>query len=212
MRGEWKQNAEREETFAKELPAEDITKEEPSEEIMNHTGEENPDEEEWTNTDDPPPDDEGYAEQVQAEDAQAVYEASQIKDEPVAPTVQPQLDEHFTTADGRDMTIAQLLGSLIAELAVNEGFIATTLERTGLWKITENRIETTIESDLDLQMLKKNLPVISSRLSTICGRQIEFIVTKTVADGAQENNASTEIPVQVQVLLNAFKGTVITGK
>ena len=173
---------------------------------------ENPDEEEWTNTDDPPPDDEGYAEQVQAEDAQAVYEASQIKDEPVAPTVQPQLDEHFTTADGRDMTIAQLRGSLIAELAVNEGFIATTLERTGLWKITENRIETTIESDLDLQMLKKNLPVISSRLSTICGRQIEFIVTKTVADGAQENNASTEIPVQVQVLLNAFKGTVITGK
>ena len=81
-----------------------------------------------------------------------------------------------------------------------------------MWKITENRIETTIESDLDLQMLKKNLPVISSRLSTICGRQIEFIVTKTVADGAQENNASTEIPVQVQVLLNAFKGTVITGK
>ena len=173
---------------------------------------ENPDEEEWTNTDDPPPDDDAYTEQIQAEDAQAVYEASQQKEEKPAPVVQAQLDEHFTTADGRDITIAQLRGSVIAEIAVNEGFIASSLERTGLWKVLENRIETTIQSDLDLQMLRKNAALISSRLSNICGRQMEFVVEREKASAEAENKDSAEVPVQVQVLLNAFKGTVVSGK
>ena len=173
---------------------------------------ENPDEEEWTNTDDPPPDDDAYAEQIQAEDAQAVYEASQEKAANPLPTVQAQLDEHFTTADGRDITIAQLRGTVIAEIAVTEGFIASSLERTGLWKVLENSIETTIETDLDLQMLKKNTSVISSRLSKICGRQMEFVVRKNEVSEAEKEAASGQIPVQVQVLLDAFKGTVVTGK
>ncbi|MBR6342241.1 MAG: hypothetical protein IKR64_10075, partial [Treponema sp.] len=85
-------------------------------------------------------------------------------------------------------------------------------ERTGLWKVLENSIETTIETDLDLQMLKKNTSVISSRLSKICGRQMEFVVRKNEVSEAEKEAASGQIPVQVQVLLDAFKGTVVTGK
>ena len=86
------------------------------------------------------------------------------------------------------------------------------LERTGLWKVLENRIETTIQSDLDLQMLRKNAALISSRLSNICGRQMEFVVEREKASEDTENKDSAEVPVQVQVLLNAFKGTVVSGK
>lgn len=173
---------------------------------------ENPDDEQWTNTDMPPDDDEAYAEQIQAEEAQASYEAAQAQETAPDPKQQVQLNEHFTTADGRDISIAQLRGSVVAELAINDGFIATSLERTGLWKITENRIETTVESELDIQILTKNMPVVVSRISKICGKPMEFIVTKQVADQDQNAADSGEVPVQVQVLLNAFKGTVVTGK
>ena len=102
----------------------------------------------WTNTDTPPEEDYAYQEELQAEEAQASYEES-LKNEDASSKAQAQLDEHFTTADGRDMTIAQLRGSVVAELAVNEGFIASAVDRTDLWKVSEGRVETTISTSLD---------------------------------------------------------------
>ena len=164
----------------------------------------------WTNTDTPPEEDAAYEEQLQAEQAQASYEES-LQQQDTSAKVQPQLDEHFTTADGRDMTIAQLRGTMIAELAVNEGFIASALDRTGLWKVSEQSVETTIESSLDLQILQKNAPAIADRLSKICGRPTQFIVTEQKHEVPSEEAAQQEIPAQVQTLVNAFKGTIVTG-
>ena len=169
----------------------------------------------WTNIDTPPDDNYAYeeeqeSEQIQAEEAQASYEES-LKESEAAQKAQPQFDEHFTTADGRDLTIAQLRGSVVAEIAVTEGFIASALDRTGLWKVSESGVETTIASSLDLQLLQKNAGTIASRLSNICGRQMEFLVTEEKHDDQQEAQPQEEIPLQVQVLVNAFKGTVVTG-
>ena len=166
----------------------------------------------WTNTDTPPEEDSAYEEQLQAEEAQASYEDSLAKEETAASKTQPQFDEHYTTADGRDITIAQLRGSIVAEIAVNEGFIASALDRTGLWKVSETRVETTIDSSLDLQLLQKNTGTIADRLSKMCGRQMEFVVTEKQQDNNDQQEESKEVPVQVEVLLNAFKGTVVTGK
>ena len=102
-------------------------------------------------------------------------------------------------------------GSVVAEIAVNEGFIASALDRTGLWNVSENKVETTIESSLDLQLLRKNAAVITEHLSKMCGRKMEFIVAEKQPEVQAEQTESKEVPVQVEVLLNAFKGTVVTG-
>ncbi len=164
----------------------------------------------WTNTDTPPDDDYSYEEEIQAEEAQASYEDALASEQAAANKVVAQLDEHVTTADGRDITIAQLRGSVVAELAVNEGFIASVLERTGLWVVTENKVETTIESTLDLQLIQKNYRTVAERISKILGKPMEFVV-KEKQEQQTESQDQKEVPVQVQVLVNAFKGTVVTG-
>ena len=163
----------------------------------------------WTNTDTPPQDDYSYEEeQIQAEEAQASYEDA-VQNE-VAQKTPQQLDEHYTTADGRDISIAQLRGSIVAEIAVTEGFIASALDRTGLWKVSEDKVETTTDSNFDFQILQKNAGVITEKLSKICARQMQFIVSEQ-HEAQDDQTEQKEVPVQVQVLLNAFKGTVVVG-
>ncbi len=172
---------------------------------------ENPDEiyDGWTNTDTPPEDD-YYEEQVQEEEAEAVYEEVQKEQEQQNQPSNVQLDEHFTTADGRDMSIAQLRGNVIAELSVSEAMIAATLKNTGLWKVSQDKVETTVASEFELQLLKKSLPLLSERVSKICGRQMQFCIS--IEQTADDSQKPKELPAQVDVLVRAFKGTVVTGK
>lgn len=153
----------------------------------------------WTNIDE---------EQIQAEEAVASYEDELKKQDAADSVPAAQLDEFFTTADGRQISIAQLRGSVIAELSVNEGFIASALERTGLWKVLDNSVETTTKSDLDIQTFTRNMTKVSERISSICGKPMTFKVTKEqpALENEQEEQA---LPSQVNVLLNAFKGTVV---
>ena len=166
----------------------------------------------WTNTDTPPNEDYAYEEQLQAEEAQASYEESLAKENAEQKKVQPQFDEHITTADGRDITIAQLRGSVVAELSVSEGFIASALDKTGLWRISENKIQTTIESSFDLQILQKNVNAVVAQISKVYGKQMEFEVSLKDNSVQEKQIQQKEVPVQVQVLVNAFKGTVVTGQ
>ena len=172
---------------------------------------ENPDEidDGWTNTDNPPEDD-YYEEQVQGEEAQAAYEEVQKEQEQQNQPANVQLNEHFTTADGRDMSIAQLRGNVIAELSVSEAMIAATLKNTGLWKVSQDKVETTVASEFELQLLKKNLPLLSERVTKICGRQMQFCIT--IEQTSDDSQKPKELPAQVDVLVRAFKGTVVTGK
>ena len=79
-----------------------------------------------------------------------------------------------------------------------------------MWKVSENKVETTIESTLDLQLIQKNLRTVADRISKIFGKPMEFVVTEKQEQQTQDQ-AQEEVPVQVQVLVNAFKGTVVTG-
>lgn len=162
---------------------------------------------EWANTEPPP--DEYEEEQIQAEEAEASYEES-IQEEQQSEAAAPvQLDEFFETADGRKISIAQLRGSVIAELAVNEGFIATTLERTGKWTVGQDSVETTIQSKLDLQLLQKNMNAVTTQISNICGKKMAFNVTLLQETDQNASKEPQDIPSQVQILVNAFKGTIV---
>ena len=162
---------------------------------------------EWANTEPPP--DEYEEEQIQAEEAEASYEEAMQEEQKTESTAPVQLDEFFETADGRKISIAQLRGSVIAELAVNEGFIATTLERTGKWTVGQDSVETTIQSNLDLQLLQKNMNAVTTQISKICGKKMAFNVSLLQETDQDASKEPADIPSQVQILVNAFKGTIV---
>ena len=172
---------------------------------------ENPDEENdgWTNTDTPPEDD-YYSEELQAEEAKASFENHQSIENSAESKAPVQLNDFLTTADGNQISVAQLRGSILAELSISDGFMVAVLERTGIWKVTDNKIETTIEKTLDLQILNNNLPLLCEKLQKFCGKPMEFVVAQKTQE--ENNSVAVEIPQQVQILLDTFKGTIVTGK
>ena len=162
----------------------------------------------WANAQTPPEEDSEFEEQLQAEEAVASYEDALKKQETNDTAAAAQLDEFLTTADGRQISIAQLRGSVIAELSVNEGFIASALERTGLWKVGPDSVETTTQAELDIQTLTRNMNKVSERISNICGKPMTFTVSKENKEPEQPAEEKT-LPSQVDSLVNAFKGTVV---
>ena len=169
---------------------------------------ENPDLEDdgWPNMD-APPDDEYYPDEgelaVQAEES---YNNSTEED-----STPVQLDDTFVTADGQTISIAQLRGQVTANLAVTDGFAASNVEKTGLWKIDANGVETTVETSYDLSLIEKKKSLIAAEISNICGRQMSFNVTLKVAE-AEKPAEKVEIPLQVSILVHAFKGTIVAGR
>ncbi|MBR5402396.1 MAG: DNA polymerase III subunit gamma/tau [Treponema sp.] len=162
----------------------------------------------WANAQTPPDEDPEFEEKLQAEEAVASYEDALKKQESDETTAPAQLDEFITTADGRQISIAQLRGSVIAELSVNEGFIASALERTGLWKVSADNVETTTSGELDIQTLTRDMNKVAARISNICGKPMTFTVLQADKEPAQQEETKS-LPSQVDSLVNAFKGTVV---
>ena len=122
-----------------------------------------------------------------------------------------QLEDTFVTADGQTISIAQLRGQVTANLAVTDGFAASNVEKTGLWKIDANGVDTTVDTAYDLSLIEKKKNLIAAEISNICGRQMNFNVTLKVEE-PQTPAEKVEIPLQVNILVHAFKGTIVAGR
>ena len=169
----------------------------------------NPDDEDdgWSNVDESPeetyiPDDTSY---MNYEDEPAAQEQN-VSSAPV------QLSDTFTTGDGRKISIAQLRGSVKAALEVNDHFASTSLDKTGFWRISDSTVETTVANNYDLEVLKKKIPVISQEISSVCGKTMEFKVSQGQTSNTQQTSVKKSVPIQVQILVDAFKGDIITGQ
>ena len=169
----------------------------------------NPDDEDdgWSNVDESPeetyiPDDTSY---MNYEDEPAAQEQN-VSSAPV------QLSDTFTTGDGRKISIAQLRGSVKAALEVNDHFASTSLDKTGFWRISDSTVETTVANNYDLEVLKKKIPVISQEISSVCGKTMEFKVSQGQTSNTQQTSVKKSVPMQVQILVDAFKGDIITGQ
>ena len=110
--------------------------------------------------------------------------------------------------DGRTLSIAQLRGNVTATLSVEKGFIVAVLEKTGLWKVTDGGVETTIETNLDYSILQKNKHLISEEISKICGKNMYFDVKLQEVQN-QNITENKDFPNQVKILIDVFRGTVI---
>ena len=173
---------------------------------------ENPDAEEgddgWSNMDAPPDDDYYPVEADFSEQAEEYENAASSDGTSSAPA---QLQDTFVTASGQTISIAQLRGQITANLAVTDGFAASNVEKTGLWVVSDDTVNTTVETAYDLNLIEKKKDVIAAELSNACGRPMKFNVTLKEAK-VQENTAPVEIPLQVNILVNAFKGTIVAGR
>lgn len=176
----------------------------------------NPDSEEgddgWSNMDEPPNDDYYPVEADFSELAEQAYETEYASSNQNGMSSAPvQLQETLTTADGQTISIAQLRGQITANLAVTDGFAASNVEKTGLWEVRDDAVNTTVESAYDLNLIEKKKNVIAAEISNACGRPMKFNVTLKEAK-TQEAAAPAEIPLQVNILVNAFKGTIVAGR
>lgn len=176
---------------------------------------ENPDVEEgddgWSNMDAPPDDDYYPAEADFSERAEAAYEAAEASVSQSGQGAPVQLQDTLTLANGQTISIAQLRGQITANLAVTDGFAASNVEKTGLWVVNGDTVNTSVETDYDLNLIEKKKAVITAELSNACGRQMQFNVTLKSAE-PQKQAAPVELPLQVNILVNAFKGTIVAGR
>ena len=176
----------------------------------------NPDAEEgedgWSNMDAPPDDDYYPVEADFSEQAEQVYEAEAASGNQGAQNAAPvQLQDTLETANGQTISIAQLRGQVTANLAVTDSFAASNLEKTGLWVVEADSVNTTVETVYDLSLIEKKKDVIAAELSNACGRPMKFNVTQKAVE-PQKTAAPVEIPSQVSILVHAFKGTIVAGR
>ncbi len=156
----------------------------------------------WTNTDEPP--EETYI----PEDDFSSYEEDFLEEKNQTQISPAQLEEKFQTGDGRIISVAQLKGSVKAALEISDGFAASNIDKTGDWKVQNSVIETTVQNNYDLEIIKRKIPTIAKEISTVCSKQMEFRVTLKQEDVTKKENTE-EIPIQVKLLLNAFKGNIV---
>ncbi len=163
----------------------------------------------WSNMDAPPDDEYVPSEADYESRAEAAFDSAPSSTDKMEAPV--QLEDSFTTADGRQMTVAQLRGSVMAALSVTDGFAASDLERTGLWKVGDSSISTEVLNSYDLELIKKKIQVIEAEVSNICGKPMQFYVSLK-QENINQNKAPVKIPLQVEFLVDTFKGTIVAGK
>ena len=161
-----------------------------------------------------PPDDDYYPDEGDySAQAEQSYEEASLSSDAGGPaqSAPVQLQDTLTTASGQTISIAQLRGQITANLSVTDGFAASNLEKTGLWLVGEDSINTTVESPYDLSLIEKKKNVIAAELSNACGRPMKFNVSLKTNE-TQKTAAPVQVPLQVNILVNAFKGTIVAGR
>jgi DNA polymerase III subunit gamma/tau len=179
----------------------------------------------WSNTDIPPngeysPDDEippdnsdMSAEEDESDSPEPAEENIPVIDDPVDEqqhtASDPQQAAVYITADGRSVTIAQLRGTVTAQLSVNDAMTASALMQTLPWTVQNDAVTTQIESPYQKVRLEQHVTDITGILAKTCGRPVSFSVTLKEEAPVEQVH---EIPVQVKILCSVFKGNITGGR
>ena len=163
----------------------------------------------WANTDTPPDDDYSY-EEVENQEAESYYEQQTPSPEVIASFSDASSSaSKITMADGREVPVNQLKGTVLANLSVNDTFTAAALERTGEWSCGSDFIEAIVTSEYDMSILQKCIPVLNGEISKVCGKNMIF---KLKLLKQNEDSKKVELPLQVKILLETVRGTIVTGR
>ncbi|MGI5096869.1 DNA polymerase III subunit gamma/tau [Treponema socranskii] len=117
--------------------------------------------------------------------------------------------EAYVTGGGRTITIAQLRGSVIAELGIHDAPTAAALMTTTPWQISGDAISTQAATAYQKAQLERQRDAILRTLEKVCERRMDFSVALKEAESAA---GPAEVPQQVKILCSLFKGSIVGGK
>lgn len=121
-----------------------------------------------------------------------------------------QSNERFTAPDGFSITLGELFNTTIAELSAAAPMLSSALMQTGTWNLHGNKISTTISSEFQKNIIQNGVAQLKSVLKTFCHADIDFEII--LKEQAEPETKQIELPPQVRILVNAFKGSVVGGK
>ena len=95
---------------------------------------------------------------------------------------------------------------MIFDYSVNEPLIAGLLEKTFDWKLEGDTLVLCTENTFEIMQLEQNAAKFAGYLEKVYGRRIDF---KPVHIERKPEVTLADLPVQVQLLRDTFKGSVI---
>lgn len=116
----------------------------------------------------------------------------------------PQMEVPVSSVDTGD--IQKVRATMISDFSVNEPLIAGLLERTFDWKLEGDNLVLYTEGSFDLIQLEQNMAKFSVYLQKLYGRTVAF---KPVHVERKPDVTLADLPVQVQLLRDTFKGSVL---
>lgn len=144
-----------------------------------------------------------------AESYEQIIESEKNGDEPSYSEDIHESNQLFTAPDGFSITLGKIFGIVVSDLAPSNPMLSSAMMQTGPWNLTGNKISTTIESEYQKNTIGQGMNQILTILEGCCHTKMEFEISVKVEEKPVEN---IEIPQQVQILTNAFKGSIVGGK
>lgn len=149
-----------------------------------------------------PETDEQLAESYENEFAE--IQPQEEQNDPVADST-----EAFVRPDGSKISLKEAFDNLVTKLSAQNPMASSALLQTSNWKIQGKTITAEIESDFQANSIKNAQMHINEILSQILGDTVQFELTKK---DIQVQESHVEVPEQVKLLCNIFKGTIVGGK
>lgn len=185
------------------------TKIELSDSFLKDSFSENPDDEEDDSDSFLDDEDSDFSYDENSEEIQKIYEDSIQKSQNF---LKNKSNEFVETKNGQKIFLDELKGKVLAAIKAKENdFLFSRLEITKNWKLKEGKIIAPVNSEMELAMLKKNFPAISEVISGILEKQIQF-EAEFIDESQNQNQIHFEIPKEVQVLVNTFRGEIVSGR
>ena len=158
------------------------------------------DDDNWSNVDEIPP-----------EPFYDDYSDSGDFNQPLSPVKasNPQSQNQTIVTPQGPISLSQFKDNLIQSLSSKDGFASSILQKTSDWTLNQNTIETNLFSEYDISIFERKKNVINDEIKALSGLPLTVKVSlKNLADENQ-NIKKQEIPSQVKLLVDIFKGTII---
>lgn len=120
-----------------------------------------------------------------------------------SPAVQETASVDFDVSD-----CDKVRETIISDFSVNDGLLSGVLSKTFSWTYSDGKINAKVESKFDIMQLEQNIVKIQGWLKKTFAKDILFHVQ---LEEARVNSVKEEIPLQVQIIKDIFKGSIVGG-
>lgn len=141
-----------------------------------------------------------------AAELQPVPQADREDTAPAA-TSQPQPAPEAPAAPPVQLDPEELFQAMIREFSATDGLLSAALSEAVAHRIDGGKLEVTVSSPFAMMQLKSRTADVTGWLSSKSGRGFSFDVQ--MEEKKEEQKAEIKLPVQVEILRDTFKGSVL---